>query len=135
MATWNDNLALGIERVDQQHRELLQELDNLQLCVRKGEGSKAALPTLRFLIEYASKHFSEEETLMQTHEYPALPEHRAMHAQFREDCLNLLHRLSDETQATKLSIDLCFRLTEWLYSHISKVDREMGNYLATRGVR
>lgn len=134
MATWTDSLSLGIETLDHQHRELLDNLDALQAAVRQGKGAKAALPTLRFLIEYADKHFAEEEKLMSANGYPDLPSHRGLHEHFRKDCVSLLGRLSDENEASKLSIDLCFRLTEWLHSHIARIDKEMGKFLAERGV-
>ena len=135
MDTWTDSLALGIASLDHQHRELLDNLDALQSAVRRGKGAKAALPTLRFLIEYADKHFSEEEKLMIANGYPDLPAHRTLHERFRKDCVSLMDRLADENEASRLSVDLCFRLTEWLHGHIARIDKEMGKFLAERGVR
>lgn len=129
MLEWSDDLSVGIEDIDRKHRELLAELKKLQASVLRGKAHGAATPALRFLIDYAERHFTEEEALMAVHAYPARDDHRVLHNEFRDDCRNLLQRLENESEASRLSVDLCYRLTEWLYTHISKVDQEMGSYL------
>ncbi len=135
MIEWNERLAVGIPRVDAQHQELVRAFNELEASMRDGRGSETVLRTLRFLGDYAVSHFGTEESLMRHHAYPGLSEHRAEHEAFRADFARILK----ETEGTKYRVaktmEVSRRLLEWLLSHIGKMDKKMGAWLAERGAR
>jgi hemerythrin len=132
---WSPSLSVGVERVDGQHQDLVKAFNALQDAMLEGKGSDQVLSTLRFLGEYARKHFSTEESLMRIHDYPGLDEHRAAHESFRADVARLL----EETEATRHRIaktmQVSRRLLDWFFTHIGDMDRKMGAWLVERGAR
>jgi hemerythrin-like metal-binding protein len=132
---WNSSLSIGVPSVDAQHQELVKVFNELQDAMREGKGSEKILPTLQFLGEYALKHFSTEESLMRIHRYPGYEEHRAAHDAFKAD----FGRLLKETESTKhrlaKTMAVSSGLLDWLFTHIKQVDKELGAFLVTKGVK
>jgi hemerythrin len=132
---WSQSLSVGIPSVDEQHQELVRAFNELQAAMREGKGSDKVLPTLRFLGEYALKHFSNEEALMRMHRYDGFDEHRAAHAAFKADFTAILKATEASTHRLALTMDVSRRLLDWLFTHIKKMDKEMGAFLVRKGVR
>ncbi len=135
MVEWSPSLSVGIPTIDAQHRELVEAFNALERAIQHGTGTERVLPTLRFLGEYAVRHFGAEEGLMRLHAYPGYAEHRAAHETFRNDFARLLK----ETEASPLRVartmEVSRKLLDWLFTHIKRMDRELGAYLAASGVR
>ncbi len=132
---WNQNLSIGVPTLDDQHRQLVAAFNELQGAMRSGQGSAQLLSTLRFLGEYAVKHFSTEESLMRVHRYPGLEAHRAEHDAFRADFARIMKEAEAARHRVAMTMDVSNRILEWLLAHIGRVDRRMGEYLVERGVR
>lgn len=135
MIEWNASLSVGIPSVDTQHQELVKAFNELEGAMREGKGSERILTTLRFLGEYALKHFSTEEALMSIHRYPGLDQHRAAHETFRKDFARILKETEATQHRVAKTMDVSRRLLDWLFTHIRQVDKEMGTFLAARGVK
>jgi hemerythrin len=135
MIEWSPSLAVGITTIDAQHQELVRAFNALEGAMEHGKGTDRVLPTLRFLGEYAVKHFGTEEHLMRLHAYPGYAEHRAAHEAFKNDFARLLK----ETETTQLRVaktmEVSRKLLDWLFTHIKRMDREMAAHLAARGER
>ncbi len=135
MIEWSPSLSVGIATIDAQHQELVQAFNALEAAMQHGKGTDRILPTLRFLGEYAVKHFGTEEDLMRRHAYPGYAEHRAAHEAFKNDFARILK----ETEASGLRVaktmEVSRKLLDWLFTHIKKLDRELGAYLAAKGAR
>ncbi len=58
---WDDSLAIGVPLIDQQHKTLVQRLNDVCAAVEAGHGEHEILMTLGFLYDYADLHFSVEE--------------------------------------------------------------------------
>lgn len=135
MIEWSPSLSIGIPRVDAQHQELVKAFNDLQAAMREGKGSENVVPLLRFLGQYAVSHFSVEESLMRLHQYPGLEAHRAAHEEFKADFGQLLMETESTKHRVAKTMQVSGRLLEWLFSHIKRMDKEMGTYLAARGAR
>jgi hemerythrin len=132
---WSDSLSVGVPSVDRQHQELVRVFNELQDAMRDGKGSEKVVPTLKFLGTYALEHFSTEEALMRMHAYPELEEHRAAHAAFKADFAKILKETEASKHRLATTMDVSRRLLDWLFTHIKQMDKEMGKFLARKGVR
>ena len=61
--SWREELAIGHETVDNQHRELLERFDSLLSACKAGEGKPELARLIDFLDQYVIHHFYEEEKL------------------------------------------------------------------------
>lgn len=132
---WTRNLEVGIPTIDEQHKELLRAFNDLQDSMRAGRGTDRVLPTLRFLGDYALKHFGAEETLMRLHRYPELEAHRVEHDTFRADFSKLLRETEATPHRIAKTMAVSRQLLDWLLAHIGRVDKRMGEYLVKQGAR
>lgn len=132
MITWKESLAIGVEQIDCQHRQLLSRLNEFfEACVNQ-EAKEKIEETLQFLKDYTLEHFSSEEGLMSEIEFPELADQRKQHAQFLKNVLELERSYKEQGPSVLTTIKLNRTLTDWLTNHISKCDKLIGQYIATR---
>lgn len=124
---WTDDLATGIEKIDEAHRELFQRVAGLHDAMRAG--ALAEVPGLvTFLQRYALDHFAAEEREMAATGYPAIAQHRRHHQQFVEEFVR--HKALLEAEVTPSAVvALSSWITEWLHHHVRKVDGDMARWL------
>ena len=93
---WSDQYAIGIPRIDEQHKFFFQVVHRLHKECLANEGEDAVLETLVFLESYVRKHFQAEEAFMREHEYPRVEEHGKLHVAFLERYLELIEEFKLE---------------------------------------
>lgn len=131
---WREDLSIGIELLDSQHKELFQHISMLRGAMRAGEGRDALLKTLRFLEEYVVVQFNAEESYMQRFNYPGLSVHKEEHKEFVKvlsDYRRKFQELDSRGEITSfLGIEIARTLSGWLEDHIKSVDKNMSVFLA-----
>ncbi len=78
---WNDTFNIGIDVIDQQHRQILDYINILEQIRVTGDKSKIK-EVLDDLIDYTQSHFTFEENLLEQVNYQFLPSHRGIHELF-----------------------------------------------------
>jgi hemerythrin len=128
---WTAALAVGLEEIDAQHRELFRRAGQLLDGLRAGE-SREIGPLLEYLHQYAVVHFGAEEAAMRADDYPGYHRHKAEHDRFIADLLSLSAELDDRGPSAFLSVKASAWLSEWLAAHVSGTDGEMARFLRGR---
>lgn len=127
--TWRKNYEVGIEKVDEQHKELFQKINNLLDACTNRKGREEVVETINFLEEYVDKHFSEEEQLQRDHAYPEYPRHKAAHEQFNRNFIELKKKLQQEGPTLQFVMQVNKVVVDWLVIHITNVDKAFGNFV------
>lgn len=133
MIVWDDRFSVGIKTVDEQHKGLVRQVNELREAMKRGEGKAKVASLLKFLGEYALDHFAAEERLMTLHKYPKFEEHKKIHEAFKADFGRLAQELSSAAKASLLSIEVERRLSNWLVQHIQGKDKEAAGFLVGAG--
>lgn len=126
---WKNDLAVGIETIDSQHRELFDTAAGLIEGVDRGGGTGEAAKTIVFLEEYVTNHFALEELYMKRRYYPAYPSHKAEHTAFIADFFDLREELDHDGATPELAARLARWIGEWLVEHIGRQDKALGAFL------
>lgn len=126
---WTESLSIGIEAIDNQHKELLLRFDMLLNACQAGQGIKELKRLQGFLEDYVVTHFNDEETLQRRHNYPDQEAHHAEHLYFIDRISKLKEETSKEGISTHHVIETVNLLLKWLLNHISKVDTKLGAYI------
>ena len=133
---WNDSFLTGIDRIDEQHKVLVNTLNeaNVRLAVNITRESLDQIT--RDLLSYAIYHFETEESLMQEYNYVGLSaadadKHRLEHRGFSQRVVALRESLRDDHLITREEL-LSF-LNNWLVNHILQTDLHLGEFLTTHG--
>ena len=132
LIVWSDNLSVGVKQFDDQHKVLIDLINQLHEAMSQGKAQKELDVILEKLIDYTRVHFSNEEKVMGQYAYQRLPIQKTAH-------INLTERVVDfqkQLQAGKvgLSIQVSNFLKEWLTEHILKEDKQYSAFFKQKGV-
>jgi hemerythrin len=119
---WTSRLSTGIDKLDTQHRALIEKLRALEEAIRAGETTAVLLDAFRFLDLYMRDHFQDEETEMDRLRCPEAELNRRGHARFLTSIQALNDRLLVEGPSESLAQDVHHELSEWFLHHILLVD-------------
>lgn len=131
--TWNDQLMVGIDSVDDQHQQLVALINRLDEVVTLGAEEQTIVNTVNELVDYTVYHFQHEEQLMQKPGYNAemFAKHREQHREFVEKMLHVQAEVKIDVSI--ISKDLLDYLVDWLCHHTLKTDKVMAISL-TKGI-
>jgi hemerythrin len=129
---WSPRLSVGIEKVDAQHRELIDRVNALLAGLATHKGKEALEATVRFVRDYTVEHFGDETRLMREARYPKLVAHEALHAGFVKDFDALAAALAKDGATSHLTIKASNLLCDWLRDHIAGADKEFGTFQAAK---
>ena len=128
---WTPALAVGVDEIDDQHRELFRRASRLLEGLKKGEPEEIG-GLVDFLYEYAVAHFGAEEEHMRKARYPGYVRHKAEHDRFISDLLALASEHEHKGAGAFMALKVNHWLVQWLKEHVSGTDAELGKYLARR---
>lgn len=133
---WNDNYLTGIDRIDDQHRVLVNTLNEANARLAAKVTREALEQITRSLLSYALYHFETEESLMQRYDYAGLAgadaeQHCQEHRGFSQRVVALREGLRDGNLVTREEL-LSF-LNNWLVNHILHTDKRLGQFLLAHG--
>ena len=117
---WDESYNIGIEVIDNQHRQILDYINILEEVRKTGDRGKIK-EVLEDLIDYTQSHFTFEENLLEQVHYQYLPSHRGIHALF----VKRLHDYREKfDQGVSVENDLYRLLSKWLINHIQHDDQD-----------
>ena len=129
---WKEEYSVKISQIDQQHKKLIELINQLNDAMSKGKAKEVLDKILNDLVSYCASHFKLEEQLMQTNGYPGFAEHKEKHDKMTAKVLSL----KKEVAAGKkmISLDVMKFLEQWLDKHILGTDKKYGPFLNAKGV-
>jgi hemerythrin-like metal-binding protein len=127
MIEWKDEYLIGVEHIDNQHQSLFAKVVEFSEIVEAGveENKEEIIAGIKFLKEYALKHFSDEEAYQQSINYPEFPEHQAQHKSFVQTVLNTERELKASNYAEVDVRKLLNTLSVWLVFHVANSDQKL----------
>ena len=128
---WNKDLTVGVEVIDEQHRQWIQRFNDVAAAIAAHQGPVQIGKTLAFLMDYSKLHFATEEKLMTEHGYPGLAEQHAQHQELNETLQGLVRDFEEEGATQKLAEAFNVFLGNWLIKHIRELDLKFGAFLKT----
>lgn len=130
---WKEIYETNIIAMDNEHRELIKEINRLYEAIRDKRGEEVLGEVLSMLEKYTVDHFAHEENLMGKYGYSGLEEHKKVHRDLIQAVGELKEKATSGTE--DLARQLLKFLRYWLLEHIVEVDKKYGDYLVARGGR
>lgn len=128
---WNQTMNTGIDKVDQQHRRLVDIVNGIYEAIERGKTIKELGPSFKELVSYTKTHFSDETRLMREIKYEHLLEHEKMHRDLTKQVGDYLGKLESGEMID--SSTLMGFLKDWLVKHILNEDKKFAKvYLAAQ---
>lgn len=133
MKMWKDKYIVGVEKIDEQHKELFSRVSEFLFSLRKEgewEDKLAKLnETLEFMKSYVVIHFDDEEAYQKEINYPELIIHKELHDQFKHEVGIFVERFNDEGYNEVLVQEFAGKLLAWLINHVAVSDRKIVDFL------
>ncbi|MEG0753269.1 MAG: hemerythrin family protein [Angelakisella sp.] len=126
------DLETGNPTIDTQHKQLIQAINDLLTACSTGNGRAQIEKTAKFLLDYTSKHFADEEKLQVQSRYPDYLNHKKYHEGF----VKVVKDIVAELQASGPSIVLVGKINNaiagWLINHITKEDVKVAAHIKNK---
>ena len=128
---WTQDMSVGVDSLDNDHRLLLSLVNQLDDAVRAGRGEETVSSILDALLDYAQYHFAREEALLQACRYPDDDAHRHTHQVLRMQVTHIRDRYLANPDTIHDREVLAF-LKNWLTSHIMGRDKLYAPFMASK---
>jgi hemerythrin len=128
---WSESLSVGIEELDDQHKNLVEMVNRMHEAIHERHGSEAVQSILAELANYTVIHFAVEEALMRLLDYPDYEEHFAIHKELVDQVLYLQAKVA--SGKTAVSFELLHFLKTWLTKHILQEDMAYSEFFINAG--
>jgi len=132
LISWNDNYSVKVKQFDDQHKKLIDMLNELHDAMKVGKGKDVLEKILAGLIQYTNTHFAAEERLMKLHNYPDYEQHKKEHNLLVLQVLDVQKKYHEGSAVLAQSV-ITF-LKDWLKNHIQGVDKNYGPFLNSKGI-
>ena len=121
---WSEMFSVKVPYLDKQHQKLFEIINDFHTFLKAGRGEDILFTVLNELIQFAQRHFQDEETILRAAGYD--PQHLQMHMQAHETMLADIFALNEEfARGDKRSLyDVEHFLNNWLIKHILATDKE-----------
>lgn len=130
-AEWSPELTLNHELLDGQHVELFRRLAAAATALDAGDAA-ALSDALADFADVLLDHVATEESIMDETGYGEGVAHKAAHAAFTADVMQVRATIDREGATAAAAEAIRTRLPEWLRFHIRVNDGPLGEHLARK---
>jgi hemerythrin-like metal-binding protein len=125
---WKPEFSIGVESIDQQHRQLLAIINDLN---RPDDQVEFLAVTVK-IKRYVEQHFAYEEELMVKYGYSKTKEHAAEHTKLKEQFAAFVAGPMDAQSVGRTRM----LIYNWFIGHVvhDGMDRHLGDFLKRIGV-
>lgn len=128
---WTEDLSVGVEQIDQQHKIWFDKANQLFDAGKNGKAKEFIAQMLEFLDEYTKMHFRDEEKYMLSIHYPEYDTQKKLHTDFIAELAKLKKDYQESGGNIAVVINANQMVVNWLIHHISTQDKKIGQYAKT----
>jgi hemerythrin len=133
--TWSNSYSMGIKLVDDQHKGLLNFVNDLFNHATGNEEEERAYfkEVIQQAVQYIKVHFHTEEKLMVSTKFPGYMKHKKIHDEFTK---TVVKSVQDFEAGKRLVLEkFAYFLKDWVLTHVAVEDVQYAAYfrkIATR---
>lgn len=117
---WDENMSVGIPKIDSQHKQLVKMINDLNSAMREGKSKDVLGGVVAELMKYAQVHFQTEEEYFLKYSYKDREAHEREHFDFITRVFDFKKKF--DANEVGLSIEIMHFLSNWLVNHIRVTD-------------
>jgi len=133
--TWSNSYSMGVKLIDDQHKGLLNFVNDLFNHANGNEKEERAyfMSVIQQAVQYIKEHFQAEEKLMIGTKFPGYAVHKKVHDEFT---LTVVKSVKDFESGKRLVLEkFAYFLKDWVLTHVAVMDVQYAEYfrkIATR---
>jgi hemerythrin len=125
---WSDTYSTGVTLIDEQHKGLLDLINDLFNHVTGDEAKERAYfqAVIQQAVQYVKFHFATEEKYMTSIGFRGFADHKKAHDQF---VLTVITTIKNFEKGNTLTLEnFANFLKDWVLSHIAVMDKQYSKY-------
>jgi hemerythrin len=125
---WSDTYSTGVTLIDEQHKGLLDLINDLFNHVSGNEAEERAYfqNVIQQAVQYVKFHFATEEKYMTSIGFPGYADHKKTHDQF---VLTVITTIKEFEKGNTLTlVKFANFLKDWVLSHIAVMDMQYSKF-------
>ena len=130
--SWDKTLETGNPSIDEQHKSLVNAVNELLESCSQGKGRSDVEKTLKFLQDYVIKHFNDEEKLQIKSSYPDYKAHKEKHEAFKKTVDEIAQEFNKSGASIQLVAKVNSSVAGWLISHIKTEDKKVAAHIKNK---
>jgi len=131
LVTWSDRLSCGITLIDDQHKALVDLVNDMFKHATGNETQEHDYfnRVIQEAVKYVKVHFATEEKIMLATKFSGYAEHKKEHEKF---ILAVVSNIKDYEAGKRLTLSTFTKfLKDWILSHIAMMDKQYFEYFKT----
>jgi hemerythrin-like metal-binding protein len=129
MLQWTEQIAVGHDVIDTQHRMLIDYINQLEGVKRTTNPNRKQcefiITLVNFLESYVDAHFQMEEKCMESYKCPAHETNKSAHREFKAFFRHFKERYAAEGFRVEVLEQLHQSASSWIVEHIMTVDMQL----------
>jgi hemerythrin len=125
MVVWNATLETGNAVVDNDHKILIKQVNDLGEALKAGTAKEQLTTMIAFLNKYTREHFAREEQIMKDVKCPTTGQNCTAHRALVAKLDGWVARLNAGGPSTTLVLEIYKESSDWLRSHIVGIDSHL----------
>jgi hemerythrin-like metal-binding domain len=128
---WSEQLRVGIDRFDDQHKILIEIIGRLYNSINSNVEIAQQEGIITELLIYTNMHFAEEEKYFAQFNYPDKSSHQEEHEFFYDKIKELSKSFYSGIVVN--NSDILVFLLDWLIKHITVSDKKYASFFEQKG--
>ena len=135
LITWSNTFACGVKLIDDQHKGLVDQINDMfnHVSGNEKEENEYLKKVLKDAVNYVKEHFATEEKIFLATKFTGYAEHKRVHDSF---ILTVTEKIMEFQSGKRISLAAFTTfLRDWVLSHIAVMDKQYFDYfrkIATR---
>jgi len=135
LVTWSQTFSVGIRSIDDQHKELLNLVNDMYNHIIGDEKEERAYfrKVIKKTVKYIKVHFATEEKILKAVKSHSYFTHKKAHDYF---ILKVIDNIRDYERGKKINItSFTHFLRDWILTHIAIMDKQYFEYFKKVAIR
>jgi hemerythrin len=130
LVTWSATYSVGIKLIDDQHKELLNLVNDMYNHVNNDdeEAERAYFKgVIKQVVDYVKIHFATEEKIMKGTNFKGYASHKLVHDSFILSVIDIINQFEEGKRVPLISFTHFIK--DWILTHIAIMDKQYFEYL------
>jgi hemerythrin len=132
MISWSDKFSVGIVELDDQHKQLIEMINELEESSGENDNETVIGLAIMKLDSYAHYHFATEEKLFAERGYPDAEDHTQKHQELSYQVKKIFGRFFNGGEDVRE--ELTNLLASWLENHMLVEDMKYAEFFRGKDV-
>ncbi|MBF0566259.1 MAG: hemerythrin family protein [Nitrospirae bacterium] len=126
---WVDDMSVNVKGIDDHNKDLIGIMNVIYYSLENGT-NHLVVPEICFeIMNKAWNHFTREEDLMKSFNYPEYEQHKKEHISFLAEVVDLYDKYRFCTSGDDVGMELSDFLDTWIALHIMNSDKKFGQFM------